>query len=143
VTATASGVFLLAENRLLQEALARILDKKTDLPVIGGCAFSQQAMHEIATIAPGVLVLDSFTGGLHLEFLREVRRRFADLMIVLIGMEATESAFLQAVREGVLGYILKDAAALDAVTAVRAAASGEAICPPQMLQVLLRCVARQ
>jgi hypothetical protein len=58
-----------------------------------------------ATVAPGVLVLDSFTGGLHLEFLREVRRRFADLKLVLIGMEATESAFLQAVREGVLAYI--------------------------------------
>ena len=144
MTATsASGVFLLAENRLLREALARILDKKTDLHVVGGCAFSPHAMQEIATAAPDVLVLDSFEGDVHLEFLREASRRLSKLKIVLIGMEANEAAFLQAVRAGVFGYVLKDASALEVIATVRAVASGEAVCPPQLSVALFRCVARQ
>jgi len=58
-------------------------------------------------------------------------------------MEANEVAFLRAVREGALGYVLKDASALLVVATVRAVASGEAVCPPQLSAALFRCVAQQ
>src|SRR5207245_9885565 len=66
-----------------------------------------------------------------------------DLKVVLIGMEGNEVAFLRAVREGALGYVLKDASALQAVATVRAVASGEAVCPPQLSAALFRSVAQQ
>jgi len=138
-----ASVFLLAENRLLREALTKIFERKSDLRVVGACAFSPAAVEQLALAAPSVLVLDSFAEGLHLDFLREAHRRFSDLKVVLIGMEANEVAFLRAVREGALGYVLKDASALQAVATVRAVASGEAVCPPQLSAALFRCVAQQ
>ena len=138
-----ASVFLLAENRLLREALTKIFERKSDLRVVGACAFSPAAVEQLALAAPSVLVLDSFAEGLHLEFLREANRRFNDLKVVLIGMEANEVAFLRAVREGALGYVLKDASALLVVATVRAVASGEAACPPQLSAALFRCVAQQ
>ena len=36
-TAVSIPVFLIAENRLLREALARILGKKNDITVVGRC----------------------------------------------------------------------------------------------------------
>src|SRR2546430_14519677 len=127
-----ASVFLLAENRVLREALTKIFERKSDLRVVGACAFSPAALDQIALATPNVLVLDSFAEGLHLDFLREAHRRFSDLKVVLIGMEANEVAFLRAVREGALGYVLKDASALQAVATVRAGASGEAGCSPQL-----------
>src|SRR5438046_7126896 len=138
-----ASVFLLAENRLLREALTKIFERKSDLRVVGACAFSPAALDQIALATPNVLVLDSFAEGLHLEVLREAHRRFNDLKVVLIGMEANEVAFLRAVREGALGYVLKDASALQAVATVRAVASGEAVCPPQVSAALFRCGAQQ
>ncbi len=138
-----ASVFLLAENRLLREALTKIFERKSDLRVVGACAFSPAAVEQLALAAPSVLVLDSFAEGLHLEFLREANRRFNDLKVVLIGMEANEVAFLRAVREGALGYVLKDASALLVVATVRAVASGEAVGPPQLSAALFRCVVRQ
>src|SRR5439155_1654 len=70
-----ASVFLLAENRLLREALTKIFERKSDLRVVGACAFSPAAVEQLALAAPSVLVLDSFAEGLHLEFLRVATRR--------------------------------------------------------------------
>ena len=49
---------------------------------------------------------------------------------------------MKAVRNGVLGYVLQDASAVDVVSAVRAVAQGEAVCPPRMTRALFDYVAR-
>jgi len=139
-----AAVFLVAENRLLREALARILDKKSDLTVVGSCAFSPTALDLIMVANPDVLILDSFSVAHgHVNFLREVQTRIPRLSLVLIGMEDDEQAFLRTVREGALGYVLKDASALDVVAAVRAVANGEAVCPPHLCASLFRFITRQ
>ncbi|HEY7616345.1 MAG TPA: response regulator transcription factor [Terriglobales bacterium] len=140
----AVSVFLLAENRLLREALTRILDKKSDLAVQGACAFSPIAMEHIAAAGPDVLILDSFNGGAeHVNFTREVKRRIPGVKLVMIGMEEDEQTFLRCVREGVLGYVLKEASAMEVVATVRSVANAEAVCPPQLCAALFRYVARQ
>ena len=142
--AAVAAVFLLAQNRLLREALAKILGKKPDIAVVGSCVFSAQALDEVVKVAPDVLVMDSFGGGsAELGFLHEVKSQVPDLKIVLIGMDPSEQLFLQAVREGVLGYVLEDASALEVVNTVRAVANGDAVCPPKLCASLFHYVARQ
>ena len=137
-------VFLLAENRLLREALARIFSKKSDITLVGACDFSPQAIEQITAPAPDVLLMDSFPAVLsHLKFISEVRLAMPTIKVVLIGMEADEQVFLQAVRGGAVGYVLKDASALEVVASVRAVADGDAVCPPQLCLPLFRYVARQ
>jgi len=137
-------VFLLAENRLLREALARIFSKKSDITLVGACDFSPQAIEQITAPAPDVLLMDSFPAVLsHLKFISEVRLAMPGIKVVLIGMEADEQVFLQAVRGGAVGYVLKDASALEVVASVRAVADGDAVCPPQLCLPLFRYVARQ
>lgn len=138
------SVFLLAQNRLLREALARILSKKSDICVVGSCALSPTSVNEVMTAAPQVLVMDSFaTSALHLQFVRDVRQNIPALRLVLIGMEPDGEPFLKAIREGALGYVVKDAAADEVVDAVRAVANGDAFCRPQLCALLFRFVATQ
>jgi len=141
---TQTEVFLLAHNRLLREALTRTLNKKSDLRVVGSCAFSDAAIDEVTAVAPDILVMDAFPASApHLEFLREVRRQAPGVRVILIAMDRDEQSFLQAVREGVFGYVLENASALEVVAAVRAVAAGEAVCPPELCSVLFRYVALQ
>jgi two-component system nitrate/nitrite response regulator NarL len=46
------------------------------------------------------------------------------------------------VGEGVVGYTLKDATAVEIAGAIRAVARGEAVCPPCLSLVLFQCAAR-
>jgi len=137
-------VFILAENRLLREALTRILSKKSDIRVVGACAFSPDVVEQISNAAPDVLLSDSAAVALSdLRLVSEVRAAIPGLRVVMIGMEADREVFLRAVRDGVVGYVLKDASAIEVAAAVRSVASDEAVCPPGLCRALFERVATQ
>jgi DNA-binding NarL/FixJ family response regulator len=137
-------VFLVAENRLLREALSRILGKRADICVVESVPLSGDVAARIRETQPHILVLDSASSVAgDFEFVREARRAVPELSVVLIGMEEDEGVFLRAVRAGAAEYVLKEASAMDVVAAVRAAAQQEAVCPPRLCHALFRYVARQ
>ncbi len=137
-------VFILAENRLLREALARILNNKSDIRVVGASAFATDVVHHIAQAAPDVLLSDSAALALsELRLVPEVRAAVPGLKVVMIGMDADREVFLRGVRDGIVGYVLKDASAMEVATCVRSVASGEAVCPPALCLALFEQVAQQ
>jgi len=138
------GVFLLAENRLLRDALTKILNKKNDICVLAASAFSPQALQQITELAPHVLLLDcAALGFAQVEIIAAARKALPGLKVVMIGMESDKETFLRCVRAGVAGYVLRDATASEVAAAVRAAATDEAVCPPRLCLALFECVARQ
>jgi DNA-binding NarL/FixJ family response regulator len=137
-------VFILAENRLLREALTRILSKKNDIKVVGASAFSPDVVGQISSAAPDVLLSDSAAVALSdLRLVSEVRTAIPGLKVVMIGMDADRETFLRAVRDGVVGFVLKDASAMEVAAAVRSVANGEAVCPPNLCLSLFERVANQ
>jgi DNA-binding NarL/FixJ family response regulator len=137
-------VFILAENRLLREALTRILSKKNDIRVVGASAFSLEVVEQISNAAPDVLLSDSAVVALSdLQLISEVRAAVPGLKVVMIGMDPDREVFLRAVRDGIVGFVLKDASALEVAAAVRSVANNEAVCPPNLCLALFECVANQ
>jgi DNA-binding NarL/FixJ family response regulator len=135
-------VFILAENRLLREALTRILGKKNDIRVVGASAFSPDVVEQISSAAPDVLLSDSAAVALSdLRLVSEVRAAIPGLKVVMIGMDADREIFLRAVRDGIVGFVLKDASAMEVATAVRSVANNEAVCPPDLCLALFESVA--
>jgi len=135
-------VFILAENRLLREALARILNKKSDIRVVGSSAFTPDMVQQIASTAPHVLLSDSATVALsELHLVPEVRAAVPGLKVVMVGMEAERGTFLKAVRDGIVGYVLKEASAMEVAACVRSVANGEAVCPPTLCMALFEQLA--
>jgi len=137
-------VFLLAENRLLREALGRVLSKKHEMCVVAAAAFHPQIVRSIAETHPDVLLLDSAVFACSdIKLVSAVREEIPDVKIVLIGMEPEKETFLRCVRAGASAYVLKDASAAEIAAAVRGVASGQAICPPGLCLALFEYVAQQ
>ena len=137
-------VFILAENRLLREALTRILNKKSDIRVVGASVFGQDIVQQIASAAPDVLLSDSAAVALSdLRLVSEVRTAIPGVKVVMIGMEADRETFMRGVRDGIVGYVLKDASAVAVAACVRSVANGEAVCPPVLSLALFEQVAKQ
>ena len=135
-------VFLLIENRLLREALVRLLRKRSDLTVVGQSGQDDLTTHDILDSNCDVLVISSFQADwLPAKFALENVAQLG-FKVILIGMDADENHFMTSVRAGVTGYLLKDASASDVVAAVRAVFRGEAVCPPHLCQTLFRFVAQ-
>jgi DNA-binding NarL/FixJ family response regulator len=126
-------LFVVSENRLLRDTLARLFEREQDLAVVGSARLCREAVEEISTARPDVLLLNPPSLAISdLNDLSRIRRRMPQLKVVAFGMEESEEAFLTAVRAGVVGYVLKDAYSSDVVQAVRRAAQGEAVCPPRL-----------
>lgn len=134
-------VFLLIENRPVRETLARVCHKHADLCVVGqGCSVDAIATHDSEC---DILVLHGFQMlSLLATHLLDGKAAESAIGVVLIGMEEDEEQFLLAVRSGVSCYLLNDASASDVVAAIRAAARGEAVCPPRLCRALFREVTR-
>jgi DNA-binding NarL/FixJ family response regulator len=47
------------------------------------------------------------------------------------------------VRAGIVGYVLKNASAVEVADAIRSVAAGKAVCPPSLCLGLFRCVMQQ
>ena len=61
----------------------------------------------------------------------------------MVDLDPDEAIFLRAIRSGVVGYVLKDASALELASAIRCVAGGDAVCPPSLTATLFRHAARQ
>lgn len=139
-----TSVFLLTENRLLREALVRILAKRGDISVVGAVAFGPSVLDRLVASKAEVVLLDSPGLAFHGPCLvNGIRRVLRNTEIIMIGMDCDEATFFRAVRGGVVGYVLKDASATEIVNVIRAVGSGEAVCPSTFSRVMFQCAAQQ
>lgn len=134
--------FLLIENRLLREALARLFRKRSDLEIVGQASPTAETPLGIFESRCNVLVGDSFLPGRLPQNFAAKGSEPDSCRIILVGMDLDEEQFITAVRSGVTGYLLQDASASDVIVAVRAVFRGEAVCPPQLCSVLFRLVSQ-
>jgi len=131
-------VYLLIENRLLREALGRLFRKRADFHIVGQCGQSEIKRPDFQAAGCDVLAIDFFDQKLLSALLPVRSDSMKEPHILLIGMDDNSDRFLEAVRAGVSGYLLKDASACDVVAAIRATMKGEAICPPRLCATLFR-----
>lgn len=132
-------VFVAAENRLLREALARVLTKGAGIDVIATHSAAPFHTDALLEARPDIFLLNS-RGSLEEDLLaiQEVRTAAPAVRILLIGMAKDEREFLQCVRAGISGYLLRDASAGEVLQGVRAVAAGEAVCPGALCAFLFR-----
>jgi DNA-binding NarL/FixJ family response regulator len=139
------SVYLVAENRLLRDALLRLLQKRPGLVVAGTGDSPELAAREFALNPYQVLLIDTLQMlyAMRLNEVLDVQSDAPPPKIVLFGMTEDRDAFLEAVHAGVTAYLLKDASAADVIGAIRRVAQGEAICPPRLCFCLFQHVVRQ
>ncbi len=132
-------VFVAAENRLLREALARVLTRRGSIEVIATDSAAPFHTDALLDARPDILLLTS-RGSLveDLTAIQEVRAAAPDVRILLIGMAKDEREFLQCVCAGINGYLLRDASADEVLEGVQAVHAGEAVCPGALCAVLFR-----
>lgn len=130
-------VYVAAENRLLREALSRMLIRCGDVEVVGlqvsGPFDAAGLLAENADIlllaARGKLIED-------ISVIRRVRSSAPSVRVLVVGMTGDKAEFFQYVRAGITGYLPRDASAKDVIEAMRLVQQGEAVCPGSLCAAL-------
>jgi DNA-binding NarL/FixJ family response regulator len=141
---SSTNVYVVAENRLLRETLVRLFRKRGDLSVVGVNSYSDSVPEHIASAQSDLLLMDCLnTNHKSDDLICDVRESIPQIRVVLFGMDEDADIFLQAVRMGVNGYVLKNASSAELIDAVRAVAQGEAICPAKLCKFLFQAISSE
>lgn len=139
-------IFLALDNRVLRESLARLLRNsgKGCMEVCGISPCTLDLNEAVACSDPDVLITEtnpsvSPRGG----FLKHILPASVNAKVLIVDMKEEEESFLEAVRGGAIGFLLRDCSAADVLTAVRSLARGEPFCPPCLCLKLLQYISEE
>jgi len=135
--------YLVAENRLLRETLARLFHKRSGISVVGQGRYSDSTVQKIAAIGCDLVLLDSLSTSESIRWAEELSVHAPQTKIILFGMDEDSACFLRAVQLGIRGYLLKDASSAEVVSAVQGIVRGESICPPKLCGLLFEFVSKE
>lgn len=124
-------VLLADDHTLVRAGLRALLDGIPDLTVVAETGDGREALDLIGTHRPDVALLDITMPGLNgLEVATRAGEVSPRTRILVLSMHAAPAYVAQALRAGVAGYLLKDAAAAELAVAIAAVARGESYLSP-------------
>jgi two-component system nitrate/nitrite response regulator NarL len=136
-------VLVVSGNRLLREALARLLRKRVGIREVTSAPHSSDTVRQVVQAKADILLLDPVGVARAIpETVRQIKDEVPDAGVILFGMEPDLETFVSCVGAGIAGYVLKDASGRDLAQAVIAVANGLAVCPPDLCLGLFRVFAR-
>jgi DNA-binding NarL/FixJ family response regulator len=114
-------VYIAAENRLLREALSRMLTRQGDIDVVGFNSTEPFHVEGLIEEKADILLLTSRGSlGEDVFVTRQVRLTAPTVRILLVGMTEDETEFFQYVRAGIRRYLPRDASAEEVLEAMHA-----------------------
>ena len=141
---TAIRIVVADDHTILRRGLRLVLERESDLRVIGEASNGREAIEAAERDKPDVIVMD--IGMPLLNGIEATRRISADhpkTAVVILSVHSDEAYILRALKAGARGYLLKDSAETDLIQAVRAVAAGKAFFSPVVSKVLADDYLRQ
>jgi DNA-binding NarL/FixJ family response regulator len=127
----ATRVLLADDHNLVRAGVRRILEAHEEVEVVGEVGDGESALRALETTPTDVLVLDLTMPGVDgFEVLRRAKAAHPDLRVLVLTMHASPAYVSRAIREGADGYLLKDSAVQDLVTAIGSVMEGRAYYSP-------------
>jgi two-component system response regulator NreC len=131
-------VFLADDHAVLRTGLKMFINSQNDMICIGEAGDGKSTLAQVRQLRPDLVLLDLSMPGLGgLEALPEIIQQAPDTRVLVLTMHTEEDYLHQAITLGAAGYVLKQAADQELLSAIRAAMRGEVYIHPAMTRALL------
>ncbi len=130
-------IAIVDDHAIVRSGIKMLIDAQSDMRVIGEADDPASTLDLLSRTTPDVLLLDialARTSGLRL--LKELREKFSNLRILMLTMHTNLAFVRSALSTGAAGFLLKQAADTDLLTAVRAVARGGTFIDPRLAREL-------
>jgi DNA-binding NarL/FixJ family response regulator len=119
-------VLLADDHTVVRDGLRVLLEAQGDIAVTATTGDGREAVQLAKQHQPHVAVLDISMPGLNgIEATRQIRAASHETRVVILSIHSTAEQIYRAIQAGALGYLLKESAGAEVVTAVRAVADGK------------------
>jgi DNA-binding NarL/FixJ family response regulator len=138
-------VLLADDHDILRQGLKLLLGLQPEIEVVGEARTGREAVALAQSLKPDVVVMDISMADMDgLEACQYIRRQVGTTtQVLMLTMHESEEYFLQALRAGAAGYLVKKAAPTDLHMAISAVAHGGAFLYPGLAKALIRAYVAQ
>jgi DNA-binding NarL/FixJ family response regulator len=112
-------VLLADDHPIVLQGLRRLLESKAEFDVVAETGDGLEVLPLTEKHQPDVLIVDLMMPGLNgLETTRQVCQRVQGVRVIVLSMHKDDGYVIQALRNGALGYVLKDTGPKELVEAI-------------------------
>jgi two-component system response regulator NreC len=137
-------ILLADDHSVMRTGLRLVLERQPDFEVIAEASDGREAVGMAQQNRPAVVVMDVTMPNLNgIEAARQICTAMPDTGVVMLSMHSDEAYVLRALKAGARGYLLKESAESDLISAVRAVQAGKAFFSPAVSRMLVEDYVRQ
>jgi DNA-binding NarL/FixJ family response regulator len=129
-------VLLADDHAVVRDGLRLILETQPDIKVVGTASDGREAIHLAQTLEPDLVILDISMPELNgIEAAHRIYESSCT-RIIMLSMHSSSEYVCRSFQAGALGYVLKDEAATELVSAIRAVNNGQRYLSHKLAQSL-------
>ena len=130
-------VVIADDHTILREGLRQLLGASADVEVVAEAADGHEVLARVRNLDFDVLLLDmSMPGKSGIELIKHVKSEKPKLRVLVLSMHEETQYAVRAIKAGASGYVTKDSAGTQLVTAIRRVAGGGAFITPEVAEQL-------
>ena len=128
-------ILIADDHALLRQGIKRVLNFEDDLEVVGEASEGQEALSRTLVLQPDVLLIDLNMPGLSgIEVTKQLVAARVKTRIIALTVHDSDRYVLEMLRNGALGYILKDVEPTMLIKAIHVVANGGTFVYPKLAE---------
>ena len=126
-------VLVVDDHAIVRSGLRRVLDAEPDIETVSEAENAERAVFEAMEHRPDIVLMDVVMPGKSgIEGLPALLQAVPTVQVLILSMQDDPRYVREAFEAGASGYVLKEAADTEVITAVRAVAAGERYVHPAL-----------
>lgn len=131
-------VLLAEDHTIVRKGLCALLEAETDIAVIAEAEDGRAAVQLAQQRRPDVVVMDISMPGLNgIEATRQIKTQLPDTKVLILTRHADETYVHAILDAGAAGHIVKKAAPVELIAAIRAVYHGDVFLGPEAASVMM------
>lgn len=131
-------VLIVDDHELIRESLNLVLKDETGIEVVASVGTGAEALGAARAEQPDVILMDyALPDGDGAAVTRTIKSERPETKVVMLTAATTDEVLADSIESGCSGFVTKERAVEEIVSAVRAAHAGEALISPSMLARVL------
>ncbi|MFC1916144.1 LuxR C-terminal-related transcriptional regulator [Chloroflexota bacterium] len=129
-------VLLIFRTELFREGLAKLLEEREHLEVVGTCG-GAQGVQKAIKLAPDIVLLDAESTEPYVEIIQGIMRKLPGTRILILTRSDEDPHLLAALRAGARAYLAKATSVEDLIGAIDGVCAGEVIITASVAERLI------
>ena len=131
------NILIVDDHLIVREGIKRIINDTQDMKIISEAANGHEAMDLICKNQYDLILLDiSMPGQNGLQTLKLIKKHNKNMPVLMLSMHSEEQYAMRTIKAGASGYLTKDAASSQLVTAIRKINKGRKFISKEVAELL-------